>query len=174
MYNTTKYISTLLLLLFSTLSFATRLSRPYLDKEQKGITGKWKVETVVYDKDGNILRQLPSANNSSKVNHDYTVFHKNGSYEKVYFMGEKPRKKDKALVLGNWELCEEISDHDVANDTISMDMQLMMTVLISNSTDKWQITSITSDSIEGKMDIEPKPGDIEGAYKATLRMTRIK
>jgi hypothetical protein len=89
-------------------------------------------------------------------------------------MGEKPRKKDRALVLGNWELCEEISDHDSINDTISMDMQLMMTVLISNSTDKWQITSITSDSIEGEMDIEPKSGDIEGAYKATLRMTRIK
>lgn len=174
MYNTTKYISTLLLLLFSTLTFASRMSRPYLDKEQKGITGKWKVETVVYDKDGNILKQCPSTNNSPKENHDYTVFHKNGSYENVYFSGDKPRKKDKALVLGNWELCEEVSNTEVSTEAVTMNMQLVMTILISNSSDKWQITSITSDSIEGEMDIEPKPGDIEGAYKATLRMTRIK
>ncbi|MDR0195368.1 MAG: hypothetical protein LBI73_09615 [Myroides sp.] len=174
MYHTTKYLGALLFVLISTLTLAKNSSRSYLDKEQKSITGKWKVETVVYDKDGNILKQRPSAYNSSKMHQDYTVFYKNGSYEKVYFMGEKPRKKDKALVLGNWELCEEISDHDSVNDTISMDMQLMMTVLINNSTDKWQITSITSDTIEGEMDIEPKSGDIEGAYKATLRMTRIK
>lgn len=174
MYHTTKYLSALLLLLFSTLTFATTTSRPYLDKEQKEVIGKWKVETLIYDKDGNILKQSSNVNNSSKVNHDYTIFHKNGSYEKVYFMGEKLRKKDKSLVIGNWELCEEVSNHDSANDTISMDMQLMMTGLINNSTDKWQITSITSDTIVGEMNIEPKSGEIEGAHKATLRMTRIK
>ncbi|MDM1348328.1 hypothetical protein HX017_15665 [Myroides marinus] len=174
MYHTTKYLGALMFVLISTLTLAKNSSRPYLDKEQKSITGKWKVETVVYDKDGNILKQRPSAYNSSKMNQDYTVFHKNGSYEKVYFMGEKPRKKDKSLVIGNWELCEEVSDYDSANDTISMDMQLMMTVLINNSTDKWQITSITSDTIMGEMNIEPKSGEIEGAHKAILRMTRIK
>lgn len=174
MYNMIKYLSTLLLLLLSTLTFATRMSRPYLDKEQKGIAGKWKVETIVYDKEGNILRQLPDMSNSSKVNHDYTVFHKNGSYEKVYFMGDKPRKKDKALVLGNWELCEEVANSDHATDTVTMNMQLIMTILINNSTDQWQITSITSDSIEGEMNIDPKPGDIVGAHRATLRMTRMK